>query len=81
MAVYRKNDAWWIDYYYQGKRYRHKIGTRKKDAEEALNQIKVKIAADEFIPLEERKREESFGPHPVLFETFSKEDLLTVVPG
>ena len=51
MAVYRKNETWWIDYYYQGKRCRQKIGTRKKDAEEALNQIKVKISAGEFVPM------------------------------
>ena len=30
MGVYRKNETWWIDFYYQGKRYRQKIGTKKK---------------------------------------------------
>ena len=76
MAVYRKNETWWIDYYYQGKRCRQKIGTRKKDAEEALNQIKVKIAAGDFVPLEERKCQESLEPQSVLFETFAKEEYL-----
>ena len=37
MAVFRKNDHWWIDYSYQGRRYRQKIGSRKKEAENALN--------------------------------------------
>ena len=51
MAVYRKNGTWWIDFYYQGKRHRQKIGTKKKDAEDALNQIKVKIAAGDYVPM------------------------------
>jgi integrase len=87
MGVYRKRiktatgeyvlgDTWWIDYQYQGTRYRQKIGTRKKDAEEALSKIKVKIAAGEFIPPEERKREEAFQRQPVLFETFALEEFL-----
>ena len=71
MAVYHKNEAWWIDYYYQGKRCRQKIGTRQKDAEEALNQVKVKIASGEFVPVEARQREESTGPQPVSFKTFN----------
>ena len=76
MAVYHKNEAWWIDYYYQGKRCRQKIGTRKKDAEEALNQIKVKIAAGNFVPMEEQKRREALEQQPILFETFAKEEFL-----
>ena len=58
MFLYEPNPLW-IDYYYLGKRCRQKIGTRKKDAEEALNKIKVKIAAGEFVPSEERERRES----------------------
>ena len=45
MAVYRKKvradtgecvlgETWWIDYQYQGIRYRQKIGPRRRDAEE-----------------------------------------------
>ena len=76
MAVYRKNETWWIDYYYQGKRCRQKIGTRKKDAEEALNQIKVKISAGEFVPMEERKREDALEQENILFKTFAEEEFL-----
>ena len=76
MAVYHKNEAWWIDYYYQGKRCRQKIGTRKKDAEEALNQIKVKIATGNFVPMEEQKRREALEQQPILFDTFAKEEFL-----
>ena len=48
MEVFRKNDAWWIDYYHEDRRHRQKIGSRKKDAEEALSRIKVKIDTGEF---------------------------------
>jgi integrase len=76
MAVYQKRGDWWIDFYYQGRRYRQKIGTRKKDAEQALSQIKVKIASGEFVPLEERRRQESMRPEHVLFEAFAKDEFL-----
>ena len=55
MGAFRKNSAWWIDFYYQGKRYRQKIGSRKKDAEEALSRVKVSIASGEFVPLHNQK--------------------------
>ncbi|MBI2506070.1 MAG: hypothetical protein HYW07_22880 [Candidatus Latescibacteria bacterium] len=76
MAVYQKNGTYWIDYYYQDRRYRQKIGSRRRDAEEALSKIKVKVAAGEFIPPEERKREEEFQRQPMLFETFALEEFL-----
>ncbi len=56
MAVFKKNDAWWIDYSFQGKRYRQKISSRRKVAEEALNRVKVKIAAGEFILSNEQQK-------------------------
>lgn len=76
MGVYRKNDAWWIDFYYQGKRCRQKVGARKKDAEEALSRIKVKITTGEFVPLKERDRREETESPPVFFKAFAKEDYL-----
>ena len=75
MAVYRKNETWWIDFYYQGKRHRQKIGAKKKDAEEALNQIKVKIATGDFVPPDQRKAEPE-GPKPILFADFADNDFL-----
>ena len=76
MAVYRKNDAWWIDYYYQGTRHREKIGSVKKDAQEALSRIKVKIAAGDFVSPDQRRQEEAFERKPMLFETFVFEEFL-----
>ena len=72
MVVFKKHGKWYIDFYYQGKRCRQKIGTKKKDAEEALNQIKVKIAAGDFVPPDMRKQEDAFQRQPLLFETFAE---------
>ena len=76
MALFKRKETWWIDFYYQGKRYRQKIGTKKKDAEEALSRVKVKIAAGDFVPAEEREPEEATRPPPILFETFGLEQFL-----
>jgi integrase len=76
MAVYQKNGTYWIDYYYHDRRYRQKIGSRRRDAEEALSRIRVNIAAGEFIPPEERQRQEAFQRQPMLFETFALEEFL-----
>ena len=76
MAVFRKKDAWWIDFYYRGKRFRQKIGTRKKDAEDALSRIRVKIATGDFVPLEERKTEEDPGPESISFAAFAADEFL-----
>jgi integrase len=76
MAVYQRNGTWWIDFYYQDKRHRQKIGTTKKGAETALNQIKVKIAAGEYVPQEELKRQEALKPKPVIFENFAIQEFL-----
>jgi len=76
MGVYRRKDTWWIDYYYQDRRYRQKIGSRKRDAEEALSKIKVQIAAGEFIPPEERQRRDAIQVQPILLGTFALEEFL-----
>ena len=36
MGIFRKNDAWFIDYYVEGRRVRERIGTSKREAERAL---------------------------------------------
>jgi hypothetical protein len=56
-GVFKKQDAWWIDYYYQGKRHRQKIGAKRK-AEDAITQI---IAAGDFIPPEQRRQEDALA--------------------
>jgi integrase len=76
MAVYQRKGTYWIDYYYQDRRYRQKIGSRRRDAEEALSKIKVKIAAGEFVPPEERKRQQATEPHRVQVSVFALEEFL-----
>jgi integrase len=76
MAVYQRRGAWWIDYYYQDRRHRQKIGSRKKDAEEALSRIKVQIAAGEFVPPDERKRSDRQRRDSMLFRDFAEKEFL-----
>ena len=76
MAVFKRNGAYWIDYYdYTGRRYRRKIGYRRRDAEEALAQTRVKIAAGDFVPPDERKRQEK-ARRSVAFESFATTEFL-----
>jgi len=58
MTVYKRKDrdggdVWWIDYYYQGTRYRQKIGAKRK-AEGAMAEIRSKIAAGDFVAPDKR---------------------------
>lgn len=84
MALFKRGKNWWIDYYYQDKRYRQKIGTTKQGAEEALSHIRVQIAAGAFVPPEERrrleaerKRQEEAKPKPISFEDFATKSYLS----
>lgn len=47
-SVFRKNSAYYIDYRYQGKRYRKKIGSSKKLAKLALKDVELKIVRGEL---------------------------------
>ena len=56
MAVFLKNEAWWIDTYIKGKRIRRKIGPDKETAELVEQDLKVKAAKGEYLGImEERK--------------------------
>ena len=69
--VFKRQDSWWIDYYYQGTRHRQKIGAKRK-AEEALAQIRVKIAMGEFTAPQSRQ-----APKPILtFEGFARKEFV-----
>lgn len=67
MAVFKKNGAWWIDFYHQGKRIRRKVGPSKKVAEMALADIQVKKSRNDFLGVCEPKR--------ILFRDFADEYL------
>ena len=44
MAMYKKGDNWFIDYYHQGRRLREKIGPSKTLAKDALAKRKAQMA-------------------------------------
>ena len=65
MGVYQRGKNWYADYYYEGKRIRKTVGSRK-DAENALAAIKADILRGEY----KFKRERS-----IRFEDFAREYL------
>jgi integrase len=56
MAIFKKQNAYWIDYYYKGKRIREKIGLSYQLAKEVLLKRKLEIAEDKFFPERFRKK-------------------------
>ncbi len=56
MGVTKKGENWFIDYYFQGKRIREKIGTSKSLAELAMNKRKVEIAENKHLDVKKTPR-------------------------
>jgi integrase len=56
MGVFKKGRHWYIDYYVKGQRKRKKIGPSKQVAEQALAQVQVKLAKQEFLGIYEEKK-------------------------
>jgi len=56
MRSYERGQVWYIDYSFNGRRYRKAVGTSKRMAELALKNIEVKIAKGEFLGVQEEKR-------------------------
>ena len=67
MAVFFRNDAWWIDTYIKGKRIRRKIGPDKETAELVIKDLQLKAARGEHLGIMEERK--------VRFEDFAKEYL------
>lgn len=67
MAIFKKGDNWYIDYYYAGRRKREKISSSKALAEAALHKRLTEIAENKFLDI---KREQK-----VRFEDFADEYL------
>ena len=67
MALYQKQDNWYIDYYANGRRKREKIGTSKTLAETVLKKRKVQVAEGKFLDIRKEQK--------VKFEDFAKEYL------
>ena len=49
MAIFKRNNDWWIDYYDHGRRHREKVGPSKSLAETVLQKRKVEIAEGKFL--------------------------------
>ncbi len=68
MRVYQRKGVWYIDYSFNGRRVRKKVGTWKRMAELALKEIELKIAKGEFLGIVEPKK--------VLFDKLCEEYLV-----
>ena len=49
MSVFRKNNSYWIDYYFNGRRFREKVGPSKTLVQNALHKRKTEIAEKRFL--------------------------------
>ena len=56
MAIFKKGDNWYIDYYLKGHRKRKKIGPSKKLALQVLKDVQTKIAKSEYLGIYEEKK-------------------------
>ena len=56
MAMFRKNDNWYIDYYINGRRKREKIGPSKTQALIVLQKRKVQVAEGKFLDIEKHPK-------------------------
>ncbi len=55
MRVFERNGNWWIDYTFNGKRHRKKIGKSKKLAEKVLAKIQTMIIEKKYFDIKEDK--------------------------
>jgi len=65
MAIFKKNNECWIDYYAHGRRYREKVGPSKQLAEAALRKKKTEIAENKFLDIRRENK--------IKFEDFADE--------
>ena len=56
MAIFKKGDNWYIDYYLKGHRKRKKIGPSKKLALQVEKDVQIKIAKGEYLGIYEDKK-------------------------
>jgi len=56
MRIYQRRCVWYIDYSFNGRRVRKKVGTSKKMAELALKETELKIVKKKFLGINEPKR-------------------------
>ncbi len=64
MGVLKRNNNWWIDYYFKGRRKREKIGPSKREAEIVLGKRKAQIREGKFFNVQRQNK--------VKFEEFTE---------
>ncbi len=64
MGVLKRNNNWWIDYYFKGRRKREKIGPNKREAEIVLGKRKAQIREGKFFDIQRQEK--------VKFEEFTE---------
>jgi len=60
MGVFRKDENWFIDYRFNGRRIREKVGPSKKLADSVLAKRKIEIAEKRFLDVR-KVTNETFG--------------------
>src|SRR5574341_1991298 len=56
MALFKKGDIWYVDYYIDGRRKREAVGTNRKMAERVLAKRKVQIAENRYLDVVRRPK-------------------------
>jgi uncharacterized protein YpuA (DUF1002 family) len=56
MGVFKQGENWFIDFRYRGKRLQQKIGPQKRQAELALQKVKVAIAENKYFDIEKKSQ-------------------------
>src|SRR3989338_804885 len=56
MGVVQKRGNWWLDYRYNGRRYRKKVGPSKAVAKAAWAKIQIEIAENKFLDVKREQR-------------------------
>lgn len=56
MGVVQKRGNWWLDYRYNGRRYRKKVGPSKSVAKAAWAKIQIEIAENKFLDIKKEQR-------------------------
>jgi len=72
MAIFKKNDNWYIDYYINGRRKRERIGPNRKQALIVLQKRKVQVAEGKFLDIEKHEKIKFEEMGKLFLENYSK---------
>jgi integrase len=68
MAIYKRGENWYADFFFHGERIRRMIGPKRKGAEKVIAKWKAEVAENKFL---DKQKE----PDPIKFREFAKEYL------